>query len=160
MFKKSLINASSGTKSITTNGTHDVTNYASASVNVPNPSTGTLTVTSVGTHDVTNYASASVQLHGGGWPISFAVNMRLEYTLEANKDYFIIVDAVFHSSNDGTCVQVISCHRISNLTIVQSISLEDSIGIKYGISNSKFSVGMNAESAILCVFECTTDAGL
>lgn len=52
-----------GTKTITTNGTHDVTNYASASVNIPasgiTPS-GSINLTANGTHDVTSYASAVV----------------------------------------------------------------------------------------------------
>lgn len=61
----------SGTKSITANGTHDVTANASVSVNVPIPSgyikpSGTLEITTNGTHDVTEKASVVVNVPTGG----------------------------------------------------------------------------------------------
>ena len=65
------ISEPSGSKTITTNGTHDVKNYANAVVNVPTggggitPS-GTKQITENGEHDVTSYAKVNVQVAGGG----------------------------------------------------------------------------------------------
>ena len=54
-----------GTINIVNNGSYDVTNYAGASVAVPQPS-GSISITENGTVDVTQYASAIVAVSGGG----------------------------------------------------------------------------------------------
>lgn len=55
----------SGTKSITENGTYDVTQYESAAVEVPLPS-GKITITENGEVDVTQYVTAEVNVASGG----------------------------------------------------------------------------------------------
>lgn len=55
-------NIPEGSLNISANGTYDVTEKASAVVNVPNPSTGSLTINANGTYDVTEKASAIVNV--------------------------------------------------------------------------------------------------
>lgn len=65
-----LIPTPTGTKNITENGTHDVTNYASANVDVE-PDLGTKNITQNGTYnalsdDLDGYSSVVVDVQGGG----------------------------------------------------------------------------------------------
>lgn len=59
-----------GTKTITENGTHDVTAFAQAKVEVPMPAepTGTKEITSNGTHDVKAFANVNVAVPVGVTP--------------------------------------------------------------------------------------------
>lgn len=70
-----------GTKSITDNGTYDVTSFASADVSVPASAvdSGTKSITTNGTHDVVGYASANVavpasEVDSGTKSISISAN--------------------------------------------------------------------------------------
>ncbi len=66
--------APSGTRSISSNGTYDVSSYASVSVSVPTGTTpsGTKSITSNGTYDISSYAYVSVNVPTGGGTINTA----------------------------------------------------------------------------------------
>lgn len=89
-----------GTINITTNGTHDVTNYASASVAVPQGTTPTgtkeISITSNGTttEDVTNYASAQITVNVIGGTMNKVTVSGTTVTQELTENTFYVFGEV------------------------------------------------------------------
>ena len=85
----------SGSKNITSNGSHDVEAYETAIVAVPGP-TGTKTITQNGTHNVEAYATADVQVPQGVFPsgkITFTQNATgIDVTNYASADVNVNTD--------------------------------------------------------------------
>lgn len=83
-----------GTISITKNGTHDVTNYASAEVDVPVGvfPTGTLEITENGVHDVYNKMAVNVNVPTGGGEME-------QILVQDNASYAFAGSAIGHTIN-------------------------------------------------------------
>lgn len=98
----------SGSLSITTNNTYDVTNYASAVVNVSGgvTPTGTINISTNGTYDVTNYRSAVVSVSGVATgtftPTENTGSVTINTGLSSVSGYLIIPNANPYINNNIT----------------------------------------------------------
>lgn len=98
-----------GTKSITTNGTHDVTSYASAEVKVPasgiTPS-GSINITENGTYDVTAEATAIVNVASNSVVRQITFDSDVSNTASPSTEKVLLADDPFVAEhyNDLTFV--------------------------------------------------------
>lgn len=103
----------SGTKTITANGTHDVTSYASAYVNVPDKGitpSGSINITTNGTYDVTEKASAVVNVPTVDNVVVRTINFSSEHTGSAAATYTLLSADEFikkNYSNGGLTITMI-----------------------------------------------------
>lgn len=157
-----------GTKQITTNGTHDVTSFASANVQVPNPSTGSITITENGTYNVTNLASAIVNIASTS---SIVVSVYENTSADGNKAVTLISGNSFIASNYNNSKAFALVVKISSLQVngqyiffnsnqqFGTISTSDTRGV-YGIwANNANTVAMAPSRTVASLSTVATAVG-